>query len=432
MQEKYYYTIKETVYSEKLDNGLEVYLLPKYGFTKTYGIFATKFGSIDTSFIPLGEKEMVRVEDGIAHFLEHKMFELEDGDVSDVFSNLGASSNAYTSSSRTAYLFSTADKVNECVTTLLDFVQEIYLTEENVEKEKGIIGQEILMYEDDPDWKSYFGSIDVLYQNHPVGTDIAGSVESVNRTTREMLEKCYHTFYHPSNMVIFVVGNFDAAAMMNLIKDNQQSKKFNDKSDIKLLQIDEPNEIKDKHTELEMDVTMPKVMVSTKINEKLTDSNARLIRELTIGMLLDFYFSKSSDIFSTWVSEELINDTFGAGYTQERDYGFIQIGGDSYKYAELTTKIKNLYEIISSSDISDEDFERIKRKNLGAVMNVFNSPEHIASLFIKHHFEDVDAFELIDIIYDISKADLLNARKYFDLNYTASYIVKPFENNYSK
>ena len=143
-----YQTLQETLYFEEMDNGLKVYLLPKKGFSKTYGLFSTCFGSIDTTFVPIGENEMLKVPDGIAHFLEHKMFEMEDGDASDGFARLGASTNAFTSSSRTAYLFSTTTHEDECIELLLDFVQDIYLTEENVEKEKGIINQEIGMYDD--------------------------------------------------------------------------------------------------------------------------------------------------------------------------------------------------------------------------------------------------------------------------------------------
>ena len=154
-----YDTLQESLFYEEMDNGLKVYLLPKLGFSKTYGLFSTKFGAIDTTFIPLNENEMINVPDGIAHFLEHKMFEMQDGDASDKFAALGASTNAFTSSSRTAYLFNTTSHELECTELLLDFVQDIYLTDETVEKEKGIINQEIGMYDDDPDWRCYFGSI---------------------------------------------------------------------------------------------------------------------------------------------------------------------------------------------------------------------------------------------------------------------------------
>ena len=224
METIHYKTISEDLYYEEMANGLKVYLLPKEGFSKTYGLFTTDFGSIDTTFVPLGESEMIKVPDGIAHFLEHKMFDMADGDATEKFARLGASTNAFTSSTRTAYLFNTTSNEKECVELLLDFVQELYLTPESVEKEKGIIGQEIKMYDDDPDWRCYFGSIQNLYQKHTVSVDIAGTVETVNSTDKETLEKCYNTFYHPSNMMLFVVGNIVPENMMSIIRNNQEKK----------------------------------------------------------------------------------------------------------------------------------------------------------------------------------------------------------------
>ena len=261
MEKIYFETLKETLYHEKMANGLQVYLLPKMGFEKTYGLFSTKFGAIDTTFIPLNKDEMIKVEDGIAHFLEHKMFDMSDGDASEKFAKLGASTNAFTSSSRTAYLFSTTSNEYACIELLLDFVQKLEITPESVEKEKGIIGQEIKMYDDDPDWQVYFGSIQNLYQQHPVAVDIAGTVETVNRTDKDMLELCYNTFYHPSNMMIFVVGNIDPDKAMATIKENQDKKNFSLANPIVLKKVNEPKEIKTKEKVLTMDVEMNKIIV---------------------------------------------------------------------------------------------------------------------------------------------------------------------------
>ncbi|MFN3367779.1 MAG: EF-P 5-aminopentanol modification-associated protein YfmH, partial [Exiguobacterium mexicanum] len=192
--------LDETLYHEKLENGLEVFILPKKGFSKTFATFTTKYGSIDNHFVPRGEKDAIKVPDGIAHFLEHKMFEKEEGDIFQQFSKQGASANAYTSFTRTAYLFSATGQINENIETLLDFVQEPYFTEQTVEKEKGIIAQEITMYDDQPDWRLYFGIIENMYKNHPVKIDIAGTVDSIQDITAEHLYTCYNTFYHPSNM----------------------------------------------------------------------------------------------------------------------------------------------------------------------------------------------------------------------------------------
>lgn len=218
--------LQEELYYEKLANGLDVYILPKRGFNKTYATFTTKYGSVDNHFIPLGKEEFVKVPDGIAHFLEHKLFEKEDGDVFQQFSRQGASANAFTSFTRTAYLFSSTSNVELNLETLMDFVQEPYFTEKTVEKEKGIIGQEITMYDDNPDWRLYFGLIENLYQNHPVKIDIAGTIDSISHITKDMLYECYNTFYHPSNMLLFVVGPVDVEKIMNQIKENQAKKPF--------------------------------------------------------------------------------------------------------------------------------------------------------------------------------------------------------------
>ena len=214
--------------TKSFPTGFRFTCCPKPGFFKTYARLTTHYGSIDNHFQPPG-KEAVRVPDGIAHFLEHKMFEKEDGDVFQHFAAQGASANAFTSFDRTAYLFSCTDQVEANLTTLLDFVQTPYFTEAGVEKEKGIIGQEIRMYEDHPDWRSYFGLIESLYHRHPVRVDIAGTVESIAEITKDTLYLCYETFYHPGNMLLFVVGPVDPEKIINLVRENQAGKTSSDR-----------------------------------------------------------------------------------------------------------------------------------------------------------------------------------------------------------
>src|SRR5699024_4753107 len=215
MKHNYYQQIEEDIYSEILPNGLRVYILPKKEMAKTFSIFTTNYGSIDQSFVPLNEKDITHVPDGIAHFLEHKLFEKEDRDVFQDFSKQGASANAFTSFTKTAYLFSATSNIQKNLETLIDFVQDPYFSEESVEKEKGIIAQEIKMYDDQPDWRAFFGTIKSLYHHHPVQIDIAGTVESIHKITKDDLYTCYHTFYHPSNMTLFVAGNVDPEETIN-------------------------------------------------------------------------------------------------------------------------------------------------------------------------------------------------------------------------
>ncbi len=424
MEKIYFETLKETLYHEKMANGLQVYLLPKMGFEKTYGLFSTKFGAIDTTFIPLNKDEMIKVEDGIAHFLEHKMFDMSDGDASEKFAKLGASTNAFTSSSRTAYLFSTTSNEYACIELLLDFVQKLEITPESVEKEKGIIGQEIKMYDDDPDWQVYFGSIQNLYQQHPVAVDIAGTVETVNRTDKDMLELCYNTFYHPSNMMIFVVGNIDPDKAMATIKENQDKKNFSLANPIVLKKVNEPKEIKTKEKVLTMDVEMNKIIVSIKVNEILENPKDKIKRELALNLLFDLLFSKSAKLYNDWLNQGIINDSFSASFTQERDYAFIQIGCDCNDYETLKEKLLDLIKDFDTIKIDQKDFNRIKKKNIGLFINMFNSPESIANLFSRYYFEGTNAFDLVDEVAKLEIDDIYDVFKYFDLQYTSVCIVK--------
>ena len=423
-----YQTLQETLYFEEMDNGLKVYLLPKKGFSKTYGLFSTCFGSIDTTFVPIGENEMLKVPDGIAHFLEHKMFEMEDGDASDGFARLGASTNAFTSSSRTAYLFSTTTHEDECIELLLDFVQDIYLTEENVEKEKGIINQEIGMYDDDPDWRCYFGSIQNLYQNHPVKIDIAGTVDTVREIDKETLEKCYHTFYHPSDMMLFVVGNIDPQKTMTLIRENQAKKHFEKENQIQRENVDEPQDVDQDELILNMDVVMPKLIVSMKINDILTEPSQKLKRELSMNLLLDLLFAKSSKLYEDWMRQGFINDSFSANFTQERNYSFLQIGGDTQEPEKLRDKIYELIESIDSFEIDEADFQRVQKKNIGILIGVFNSPESIANMFSRYYFEGIMIFDLIDCLASLSLDDINQLKSLFDKKYLSTCMIKPKEN----
>lgn len=424
MEKIYFETLKETLYHEKMANGLQVYLLPKMGFEKTYGLFSTKFGAIDTTFIPLNKDEMIKAEDGIAHFLEHKMFDMSDGDASEKFAKLGASTNAFTSSSRTAYLFSTTSNEYACIELLLDFVQKLEITPESVEKEKGIIGQEIKMYDDDPDWQVYFGSIQNLYQQHPVAVDIAGTVETVTRTDKDMLELCYNTFYHPSNMMIFVVGNIDPDKAMATIKENQDKKNFSLANPIVLKKVNEPKEIKTKEKVLTMDVEMNKIIVSIKVNEILENPKDKIKRELALNLLFDLLFSKSAKLYNDWLNQGIINDSFSASFTQERDYAFIQIGCDCNDYETLKEKLLDLIKDFDTIKIDQEDFNRIKKKNIGLFINMFNSPESIANLFSRYYFEGTNAFDLVDEVAKLEIDDIYDVFKYFDLQYTSVCIVK--------
>ena len=407
-----YKQIDEVLYYEKQDNGLDVYILPKKGFNKTFATFTTKYGSVDNWFIPLGKEEYDKVPDGIAHFLEHKMFEKEDGDVFQLFSKQGASANAFTSFTRTAYLFSCTSNFEKNLTTLINFVQEPYFTEATVEKEKGIIGQEINMYDDNPDWRLYFGTIANMFHNHPVKIDIAGTIESIDKITKDMLYECYNTFYHPSNMLLFIVGAVDPEQTMELIRNNQSSKSYKEASEIKRKNDVEPMGVEKEKKVIHMNVSTPKVMVGLKAGNTQLNGTELLKSELTINLLLDILFGRSSDMYEMLYSSGLIDGTFAYDYTQEQDFGFAMIGGDSSKPDELAEKIINyLLEKKEQDGINEEILIRTKKKKIGGFLRSLNSPEYIANSFTRYAFYNTSLFEIVPILESITLEDIQVAAK---------------------
>lgn len=402
--------LQEEIYYEKLNNGLDVYILPKKGFNKTYATFTTKYGSIDNHFLPPGKDEYVKVPDGIAHFLEHKLFEKEDGDVFQQFSKQGASANAFTSFTRTAYLFSSTSNVEKNLETLIDFVQEPYFTEKTVEKEKGIIGQEITMYDDNPDWRLYFGLIQNMYKNHPVSIDIAGTIESISHITKDMLYECYETFYHPSNMLLFVVGPVNPDEMMGLIKENQGKKEYRNKSEIKRKFDEEQAAVAEKKQVLKMNVQTSKCLVGIKAANPIESGKEMLKNELAINIMLDILFGKSSDNYTELYGSGLIDDTFSYDYTQEQGFGFVMVGGDTNEPDVLASKLEAmLKDAKSGSDLSADDLERTKKKKIGAFLRAINSPEFIANQFTRYAFNGMDLFDVVPMLESLTLDDIKQA-----------------------
>ncbi|PLT34148.1 EF-P 5-aminopentanol modification-associated protein YfmH [Bacillus sp. V5-8f] len=402
--------LQEELFHEKLENGLQVYILPKQGFNKTYATFTTKYGSIDNHFKPLDTNEFIKVPDGIAHFLEHKLFEKEDGDVFQQFSKQGASANAFTSFTRTAYLFSSTTDFQKNLTTLIDFVQEPYFSEKTVEKEKGIIGQEINMYDDNPDWRLYFGCIENMFHNHPVKIDIAGTVESIAEITKDMLYTCYETFYHPSNMLLFVVGPVDPNETMKLIRENQNSKEYKKQPEIARNFEMEPATVAKKTQILKMNVQTPKVMVGVKATDVNLTGGEMLNAELTVNVLLEVLFGRSSDFYEELYSEGLIDQSFSYDYTQEQGFGFALIGGDSAKPEELTDRLKTMLEKAKSGQgITYETVARTIKKKIGSFLRSLNSPEYIANQFTRYAFNEMDLFDVVPALEKITSQDVREA-----------------------
>lgn len=404
--------LDETLYYKQLNNGLDVYILPKKGFSKTFVTFTTKYGSIDRTFVPIGETEPVTVPDGIAHFLEHKMFEKEDGDVFQKFSEVGAQANAFTSFTRTAYLFSATDHIYKSTETLLNFVQEPYFTEETVNKEKGIIGQEITMYDDQPDWRLYFGAIENMYHNHPVKIDIAGTIESIDGITAEHLYTCYNTFYHPSNMLLFVIGAVDPVEMMAFIEDNQNKKTFQKPTDLKRLFDEEPTNVAEKERVLHMDVQKPKVYVGLKAKQVDLSGEEMLKHELAVQIGVECLFGRASSFYTDVYENGLIDESYGYDFSLENGYGFALIGSDSDQPEQLAKLIKEkLAQSEQENLFTSEDVERIKRKKIGFFLRALNSIEFIANQFTRYKFNDMNLFDVVPVLETITVEDIVNAFK---------------------
>ncbi|MBO2534637.1 EF-P 5-aminopentanol modification-associated protein YfmH [Rummeliibacillus suwonensis] len=402
--------LDETLYYEKLENGLEVYILPKKGFSKTFVTFTTKYGSVDRSFIPLGEQQAITVPDGIAHFLEHKMFEKEDGDVFQKFSEYGASANAFTSFARTAYLFSATNHVYESTETLLNFVQEPYFTEKTVNKEKGIIGQEITMYDDQPDWRLYFGTIENMFKEHPVKIDIAGTVESIDQITAEHLYTCYYTFYHPSNMLLFAIGALEPEKMIEVIRENQKKKEFAKPTPIKRIGVNEPSEVAIPERSLRMDVLKSKVSVGLKAKETSLSGREMLKHELAISLTLDILFGRSSDFYTKVYEEGLIDESYSYDFSLEQGFGFAMIGSDTHQPDKLVQAIKDqLKKTEQNWPFGEEELERVKRRRIGFHLRALNSIEYIANQFTRYKFNDMNLFDSVAAIEELTLADVKQA-----------------------
>ena len=400
-----YEHLQETLYYEVMASGLHVYVLPKPGFQKTYATFATKYGSVDNHFQVEGQAE-VKVPDGIAHFLEHKMFEEPTGDIFATFASHGASANAFTSFDQTVYLFSATENMNENIQTLVDFVQNPYFTDQNVNKEKGIIEQEINMYADNPDWRVYFGLIEAMYQKHPVHIDIAGTVQSINTITKETLYTCYNTFYHPSNMLLFVVGGVDPEQVISMVRSNQEQKNFEPQGPIYRFFEPEPEQVGEARREVKLSVSLPKCLFGFKETDVGLTGEPLLRRDTTTQLMMDLLFGSSTRLFQKLYDEDLISDSFGHDYISSPQYAFSAVGGDTKDPDQLLERIRQEVEAIMQKGFDASDFERARKKKIGGYLRMLNSPENIANEFTRQHFRGGDFFNMISLYETITLQDV--------------------------
>lgn len=419
--------INETLYYHKLENGLPIFILPKKGFSQNYAIFSTNYGSIDNSFCVPGQTEIITVPDGIAHFLEHKMFEEPEFNIFEKYAALGANVNAFTTYTATSYLFDTVDNFPECLEMLLDFVQSLYLTDESVEKEKPIIEQEILMYDDDPDWVGYLNLMQGLFHRHPVRVDIAGTVESIYRIQKEDLHNCHQTFYHPSNMLLFIQGDLDPEAILELVSENQRKKNFTYQPPVEKHYVEEPDSIFQQRIEAYMPVSRPIYNLGFKELRRWEEGNILLKRELLTNMLLEIIMGKGSELYQNMYSSGLIDDSFAVSYTAEYDHGMSTIGGHTSNPDKLHEVLRQGLEA-KRGKITVEELERVRKRMIGDYIVVFDSLKATGQNFISYYFRNISFFDELTILKEITLEDLeMRLTEHFNYDYHAVSLIFPQE-----
>jgi len=393
--------IKEKAYIDKFENGLKIIVVPKKDMNEKYIIWGTNFGSNDNRFIYPETGEEVKVPDGVAHFLEHKMFEQPDGTNSlDTLMSLGLEANAYTTNDHTAYLFECSeDEVfYKGLDEFMDYVQSPYYTDQNVEKEKGIIGQEIMMYDDDPGFQLYLDTLQCLYEKFPIRIDIAGSIDSISGIHPDILYKCYNTFYNPGNMVLVVCGNFEPEAIKEEIRARLKPNK--DIGNITRIFEEEPDGIYKNYVEKNMPVSMPIFMVG--IKDKVVDSSERAKRHMAIEVILGLIAGKSSDLYKNLYENQNIFGEIDYEYEFSKKYAHVLISGQSNNPQLVKNMLITEIEKLKGTGINKSDFERIKRKIYGDFVTEFNDVASIGRMFLADSIKDVNTFDYVEMFNDVT------------------------------
>ncbi len=404
------------VFHEKLDNGLDIYVIPKKEINNIYATFTTNYGSNESEFVPLGEKKMIKVPLGIAHFLEHKMFEQEDGtDPFSFFGERGCDANANTNNFKTTYLFSGPEFFEDNINYLIDYVQSPYFTDENVEKEKGIIEQEIKMYKDDPYSRLYETILFNSLINNPMKDPIIGNIKSIRSITKEDLYTCYNTFYHPGNMFVVVSGNVEPEKVIDIIRENQANKEFEPFKEIKIKEYKEPDKIEKEKEVLKLNVTIPKVTVNYKINLDKIKSVDKYKSKLYVSMLFDLKFGNTSLLNEKLREENIITDNLELAPIDTNSHLILSILGETTKTEELINRIKKELEDLT---VTEEELERKKRVDISSLIymsdnvyrinhKVMNDINRYGSI-IENNFEIVRELNIKEFNKVIKELDLTN------------------------
>lgn len=386
----------------KHSSGLDIYICEMKGFSTVEALFGTKYGSVNTMFKMRDDAEYTVVPEGIAHFLEHKLFENEDCDVFELYAKTGANANAFTSFDKTCYLFSCSKNYQDSLKILLDFVRKPYFTEASVSKEQGIIGQEIKMTNDNPDWRLFFNLLRGMYHNHPVKIDIAGTVESIAEIDADLLYKCYHTFYNLNNMVLSVAGNISADEVLAICDECLVP--CEDKG-LETVFPDEPESI----VKAEIRETQPVGTPLFNLGCKLTPCTgaARLEKSVKAMLAADIFADASSELYQHLLKQQLINSNFGTEVFAGDGYFALIFGGESKDPEKVREAVFGELERIKREGLCEEDFQRIKKAYYGMLVRELNNVEAVANLMINAHMEGISPYDTIDVISRMTSGEVL-------------------------
>ena len=400
-------------------SGLTVYILEKPQYNSAYAIFGTKYGSIDNCFSVDGEK--CEVPEGIAHFLEHKLFESEDGDAFTKYAETGAYANAFTSFDKTCYLFSCSNRFYDNLGILLNFVQSPYFTEKTVQKEQGIIGQEITMYDDSPAWRVMFNMLLGMYKNHPVRIDIAGTVESISHINADLLYKCYNTFYNPGNMFICIAGNVETEKVLEIIN---KSIKTTEKKQIERIMPTEPAEVVTDYVEQSLEVAQPIFCFGYK---ERAERKPTVKERVCTGILLEMIAGDASPLYEELINEGLINDEFSFEYFTGEGYSAVIFEGESQNPKKVAEKIKQEIERLKTDGINKKLFSAVRCGMYGNAIRVFNSVEGIAMQFVDCATNGSGLFDEIKYLKSVTAEDVYKRLNLLENDKTVLSVINPKE-----
>lgn len=391
--------IDEKIYIETLENGMKIIVIPKENTNKKYIIWGTKFGSIDNHFIDPVTNEEIQVPDGVAHYLEHKMFEQKNGvDSLYKLQALGLDANAYTTNDHTAYLFAGTENFYEGLDELMDYVQNPYFTDENVEKERGIIGQEIQRYDDEPVWSLYMNAMKCLYKNNPITIDPAGTIETISHITKETLYSCYNTFYHPTNMVMCIAGNFKPEEIIEEVK--KRLLKRDKEGEIKRFYPTYENKINEKYKEKKMNVNMPIFMIGYRDflqNEKKTK------KDLAVKIIFNSIIGKCSKTYQKLYEEGLIMSELDCDFEFSDQFSHALFSGESKDPNKVNDLVVN---VLQNEEITEDDFERSKKRIYGEIITQYEDVEEVGRMFLSDSIKGINSLEYIDEISNITLNDV--------------------------